>query len=176
MKRILKSKKGLSLLEGLIALMLLALVATGAFTVLLSTSRKTSEPDIREEMALAVEKAQQMLQIYVYPDTDFSELETDIGSHTVNFSQGLCGTETEGVALDVGTHGISCLLPPVCDEANSSFVYMVSEVAGAGQRPRHYDMAKQKYADGTSSSTTPNMGSNTERKVEFTIVCNGYTL
>lgn len=176
MKRILKSKKGLSLLEGLIALMLLALVATGAFTVLLSTSRKTSEPDIREEMALAVEKAQQMLQIYVYPDTDFDDLKTDIGSHTVNFAQGLCGTETEGAALTLGgTHDISCLLPPVCDEANSSFVYKVTEVGGAGQRPRSLDQAKVKGWDGTPTSN-PNTGSNTERKVEFTIVCNGYTL
>ena len=49
MKKILKSKKGVTILEGLIALALLALVATGTFAVLLSSSRKSSQPDIRED-------------------------------------------------------------------------------------------------------------------------------
>lgn len=55
-KYILKNKKGVTLLEGLIALALLAIVATGTFSVLLSASRKTSSPDMREELVFAVEK------------------------------------------------------------------------------------------------------------------------
>ena len=45
-----KNKKGVTILEGLIALGLLAAVSVGIFGVLLSLSRKSYEPDIREEM------------------------------------------------------------------------------------------------------------------------------
>ena len=57
MKRILSKKTGVTILEGLIALGLLALVAAGTFGVLLSVSRKAGSPDIRESMILAVERA-----------------------------------------------------------------------------------------------------------------------
>ena len=179
MKRILKSKKGLSLLEGLLALMLLALVATGAFSVLLSTSRKSSEPDIREEMALAVERAQQMLQVYVFPNAlypDSSAMYSDFGSYTYNISRGLCENETTDFAtLGVGSHNIECLLPPICDRSNSSFIYDVSTGSSAALRPRSFDQAKVKKADGTDSPVT-NTVSSDEINVSFSIKCNGYTL
>ena len=64
LKRVLTKKKGVTILEGLIALGLLALVAAGTFGVLLSVARKSGAPDIREEMVLAVERANDQLQMY----------------------------------------------------------------------------------------------------------------
>ena len=61
-RKILKNRKGVTLLEGLIALVLLAMVTTGTFAVLLSTSRRSAQPDIREEMTFAVERAMNKLQ------------------------------------------------------------------------------------------------------------------
>lgn len=58
------NKKGVTLLEGLIALALLAMVAVGTFSVLLSSSRKSSGPDKYEEMLLAVERVHHGLQVF----------------------------------------------------------------------------------------------------------------
>ena len=59
MKKLLKSKKGVTILEGLIALLLLAMISVGTFGVLLSTSRKSAQPDIREEMMKLLEDNEQ---------------------------------------------------------------------------------------------------------------------
>ncbi|MBR3603345.1 MAG: prepilin-type N-terminal cleavage/methylation domain-containing protein [Elusimicrobiaceae bacterium] len=172
MKRILKSKKGVSLLEGLIALMLLAIVATGTFGVLLSTSRKSSAPDMREEMALAVDRAQQMLQVYV--NANQTNISSDFGdTYATQISSGLCGDDTTPLA--VGEHEINCLLPHQCDVKNSGFIYKVSEVANAALRPRTTDLAKKKKEDGTDDAVVNNAAT-TEIQVEFLISCNGYTL
>lgn len=64
MKRSLKNKKGVTILEGLIALMLLALISVGTFSVLLSSSRKTASPDLREDMTLSIERAHHALQAF----------------------------------------------------------------------------------------------------------------
>lgn len=122
MKRFLKNKKGITLLEGLIALTLLALVATGTFAVLLSTSRKSTGPDIQEEMALAIEKANKLLQAYVrQPFTDI-----DVNVLPPN---GLCNFDDEGGPLALGKHDITCLLPPICDRS----VYNHLEEGGGRQ-------------------------------------------
>lgn len=59
---ILKNKKGVTLLEGMIAILLLAVVTVGTFGVVLSSSRKVSQPDIREEMVLAAEQMHHFVQ------------------------------------------------------------------------------------------------------------------
>ena len=90
MKQLLKSKAGVTVLEGIIALGLLALVAGGAFGVLLAASRQTSQPDVREEMVFAVEKVKNLLQMYTgVVDADGAVL-TDAPIPD-NFRQGLCG-------------------------------------------------------------------------------------
>ncbi len=163
MKRILKSKKGVTILEGLIALMLLALVATGTFAVLLSTSRKSSAPDIREEMALAVERANNLVQAYVLPSGM-----TDLGSAwcngssgcTTNFATGLCGNDLS--PMGTGTHIINCMLPPICDPRQSRFAYIVNTV--------------NKSIPLTAQDSQSSSSSSTMYSVRYEISCNGFTL
>lgn len=81
MKNIFTNRKGVTVLEGLIALGLLALVATGTFSVLLSVSRKGTNPDMREEMIYAIEKANNLLQGYVLSQT------TDYGNSMASFKR-----------------------------------------------------------------------------------------
>ena len=109
--KLLQSQAGVTVLEGVIALGLLAVVTAGAFGVLASASRKSSQPDIREEMTLAVEKVKDWLQA------------TDSSS-----SVQLCGDEAVGGPLALGEHNVKCMLPLVCDQnsTNSSFTYSVS--------------------------------------------------
>ena len=84
LKRIFRKRKGVTILEGLISLGLLALVASGTFGVLLSISRQASSPDIREEMVWAVERAHEQLQMYA------AEIQS-AGGVEFSLANGLCG-------------------------------------------------------------------------------------
>lgn len=169
MIRFLRNKKGVTLLEGLIAMMLLALVTTGTFAVLLSTSRKTSQPDIREEMALAVDRASQMLQAYVYNANDTSTLST---TQQDRMNSGLCEGADSTPLSTLTAHDISCLLPPICDQGtvgHSSFVYYVEDTSLS--LPSHTsDLATSDASALASGEREP------LRTIRFEITCNGYTL
>jgi len=158
-KNLLISKKGVTVLEGVIALGLLALVAGGAFAVLLSASRQTTQPDIREEMTLAVDKANNLLRAYVgIADANGSPVPAKLRG-------GICcnghnGDPTFCSSTPLALHtqlDISCQLPPICDANNSSFGYTVTNISG-------------QVGTGTSEHTEY------FDVVRFDITCNGYTL
>lgn len=170
LKRVLTKKKGVTILEGLIALGLLALVAAGTFGVLLSVARKSGAPDIREEMVLAVERANDQLQMY----------SSGIVSGMTNsklyeqYANGMCGGSlipaevkvSDSSPMSIGSHNIKCMLPPLCDYSNSTFTYTVREASftthnyGASNMVTDYAIA------------FPTKG----RQVTFNITCNGFTL
>lgn len=156
MNRLLKNKKGVTILEGLIALGLLALVAGGTFGVLLSVSRKSSQPDIREEMLLAVERAHEQLQMYTSGDTTNLPLE---------YQNGLCEDKRDTTPLASGKHYIECMLPAICDPNNnkSAFFY---EVAFRPVNVAGFPTANTYRVSSFESAKT----------ITFNITCNGFTL
>lgn len=165
MKNILCKKTGVTILEGLIALGLLALVAAGTFGVLLSVSRKAGSPDIRESMTLAVERAYDQLQMYA----------PDINSVTNNFipdelKYGLCGNDSSPLAMG-RTHNINCMLPPICDRRHSSFSYTTGTEKGNIEIPFSSQYGENGMATGMVGVQYTNILS-----VRFFISCNGFTL
>ena len=170
LKRVLTKKKGVTILEGLIALGLLALVAAGTFGVLLSVARKSGAPDIREEMVLAVERANDQLQIY----------SSGIVSGMTNsklyeqYANGMCGGSlipaevkvSDSSPMSLDSHNIKCMLPPLCDYSNSTFTYTVREASFTTHNYGASNMVTD-YA-----SAFPTKG----RQVTFNITCNGFTL
>lgn len=156
MKKFLQNKKGVTLLEGLIALLLLAMVATGAFAVLLSTSRQSGKPDMEEEMALAIERAGYELQ-----------MRYDVLGGQENLPEelkgGLCGNDNDPFSTS-GSHYINCKLPPICDrsDSRSSFYYQVEE--GEQEFNTHLQAADK------GISLAPAVD------ITFYITCNGFTL
>ena len=170
LKRVLTKKKGVTILEGLIALGLLALVAAGTFGVLLSVARKSGAPDIREEMVLAVERANDQLQMY----------SSGIVSGMTNsklyeqYANGMCGGSlipaevkvSDSSPMELGSHNIKCMLPPLCDYSNSNFTYTVREASFTTHNYGASNMVTD-YA-----SAFPTKG----RQVTFNITCNGFTL
>lgn len=170
LKRVLTKKKGVTILEGLIALGLLALVAAGTFGVLLSVARKSGAPDIREEMVLAVERANDQLQMY----------SSGIVSGMTNsklyeqYANGICGGSlipaevkvSDSSPMSIGSHNIKCMLPPLCDYSNSTFTYTVREASFTTHNYGASNMVTD-YA-----SAFPTKG----RQVTFNITCNGFTL
>lgn len=158
LKHLLTKKTGVTVLEGLIALGLLALVAGGTFGVLLSVSRKTGTPDIREEMSLAVERANELLPMYAPLLQGSNMSDAKIADA---YKEGLCGEDVS--PLSPGEHAIECLLPPICDEQNSSFVYTVAE------NPITLPSA-------VPSDTKYYYPSQSHRQITFEITCNGFSL
>lgn len=119
MKKILSNKAGVTVLEGVIALGLLALVTAGAFGVLLAASRQTTRPDVREEMILAVERANNELKVYtgLGDGAEANMLNTDTFPQNRNpYRAG-----NQGTAVDIKSY-----LPPICDRNNSSFTFTVN--------------------------------------------------
>ena len=161
MKRILNNKMGITLLEGIIALGLLALAATATFGVLLSVSRKSSSSDIREEMLWAVERAHERLQMY-NGVTDITVLPEG--------KRGLCGDEANnGHPLSEGTHTITCMLPPLCDlQRNSSFTYTVTLDDLYGVQNALYNPQVEVPSDEEPLYQ--------RKHIAFNIQCNGFTL
>lgn len=172
MKFLLTNKKGVTILEGLIALLLLAMVSVGTFGVLLSTSRKAAKPDIEEEMLLTVEKTRDLLQIYSFYMLDDSTLQSDTHAAVIEaVRQALCVEDTSTNPLSTGEHTVTCMLPTICDANNSSFSYTVSDSTVSASA------FWSKYGDnGHENSTDFGSGSVPSRQILFNISCNGYTL
>lgn len=165
MKRILTSKAGVTLLEGVIALGLLALITGGAFAVLLAASRQATQPDIREEMSLAVEKAHEQLKILaMYGDQSDVNNVADLSKTSLpsrfysNGQAGLCDKEDNPLST-TKSHNIACLLPPICDANTSSFTYQVENSTAL-----------------ESAGSSETGGTPAPYKITFSITCNGYSL
>ena len=121
-----KNRKGVTILESLIALTLLAVVAVGIFGVVLSISRKTNESDVREETALAMESAIEKLNLYegAYRAQDKDPNTAEVTSLMPPLPKGLCAHVAalqDLRPLKNGMHDIECFLPPVCDKTTSFF-------------------------------------------------------
>ena len=173
MKRILTAKDGVTLLEGVIALGLLALIAGGAFAVLLASSRQTTQPDIREETILAVERMNGLLKSYTgYMDADLREQSKGYLVESLNPStSGTLGNDfhvTSWSNLDslVGnTYEISQSsrqLPPICDGNKSKVEYTIKNV--------NHDVPFQLRGEGGETLRTVNYA------IQYKVTCNGYQL
>ena len=181
--RNLKSRDGVTILEGLIALGLLATIAVGILGVLLSVSRKNIRPDIREEMVLAVEKAHEKLQLYTALNAN-----EDVPS---GYPQGLCENDAaDAQPLSTSSaHDIACMLPAICDRNNSSFSYTVFERDSLFTLPTGISLGCS-FDDASVPLMGPDDQSCYENRhdadslakarklleIDFHIKCNGFTL
>ena len=161
MNRFWKGKKGVTLLEGLIAIGLLAMVSVSTFSVLLSISRRATQPDIREEMFLAIERAHEGLQRYTQARFDPSNS---------FYQQGLCSNITDTDPMGTGEHDIKCMLPAMCGPTNSSFKYTVSDNDISSIVGNKLTAEESLVPSGSESWFY------TIRNISFNITCNGYTL
>ena len=119
MNRFLKNKKGVTLLEGLIAIGLLAMVSVSTFSVLLSISRRAKQPDLREEMLLAVERAQDGLLGDARQDLLNGTQPVCVYNNSIyNDPHPLLANSPHDMA-------IKCLLPRKCD-TSSTFGYTLN--------------------------------------------------
>lgn len=165
-KHFLSKKAGVTLLEGLIAMALLALVAGGTFGVLLSVSRKTDQPDRREDMAYAVEQVNELLKYHL------SQAQLS-GSGYDYLKTMLCG---DNDPLKLGTHTVNCRLPKSCDVNNSHFSYTIStqninwSTSAEGFSNADREASAITTGAGTNNVTVPSL------KITYDIKCGGFSL
>ena len=123
--------KGFTLAEALIAMLLVAVLAAGVITALMSTKRAITMPSNKEDMVFAVET----LNTYLQTATTSTGLICPLGSgSSSSFSHAL--DETPGCmnAIDnnngflAACHNVNCLLPRSCttNTTDSYFVYNVT--------------------------------------------------
>lgn len=108
------NKKGYTIVEGIIAMLLVAIMVGGIFTALMASRRAIIEPSYREEMLYTVESLSNQLKNYV-------DAEGAVAS--------LCGSTTP---LSNGEHDCSSMLPDVCrtdGDYDSSLIYTVTGIA-----------------------------------------------
>ncbi len=145
-----KNKKGFTLLESLMSMLIVAIIAGGVFATLMSARRAISQPTYREDMLFALESAKDMFQNFAVnnvADNSTSWLVKDIAEER------FCGNSISTL-ISGNDVNINCLLPETCGIDNSSFTLRVL---------RKYD----------SSHNPP---TNSPYEVFFRIVCNGETL
>lgn len=168
---------------------LLAIVAVGVFGVVLSISRKSNEPSVREDVAFAVEKARDELQRYAFLLD--SEITIDVTTLNPPLPAGICAATSPDITpLSTGVeHNIACMLPPVCDPDNSSFTYNVELQTNPWWNESDwaleeigtpYVMSKDMisfYGDPDGDgSYDPSWNMARGKRITFTVTCNGYKL
>lgn len=126
MKQVL-NKKGFTLAEALVAMLLVAVMAAGIITALMTTKRAIITPSNKEDMVFAVEKAASLLQM---ADED-STIQEVFGSDCNSTTEALALTETESSSCTradrAACHNISCMMPASCQGAGDYFVYKVAK-------------------------------------------------
>ena len=173
--KLLHNKAGVTVLEGIIALGLLAVVTAGAFGVLASAARQSSQTDMREEMLLAVEKAKDLLQMYTGDGKDrVSQVYANGLCTGVQNPKDLTQSLNDSPPLAIGEHNIVCMLPPICDKThqNSFFTYKVE--SNSNSITHYLTDSDFEVEDSTSNPVT--MYSPQTRRITFEISCNGYEL
>lgn len=178
-KHILQNKSGVTVLEGVIALGLLAVITAGSFGVLLSVSRQATQPDIREEMILAVEKANDEIKAFLAfgetqagADMGLKDKAKDYIPLVLRSSDeyGLCEDESYAQPFDPNYpfYDISCMLPPICDKSDTTNNYFRYKVS----------VDSQDATAGLGSTYEDNweIPSVNRYTIRFDIKCNGYRL
>ena len=173
MSKIFKSKEGVTILEGLVAMGVLAMVAVGVLGVVLSISRKSNQPDIREEMAYAVEQAYHDLQLYTSTDPN-SPLPAGSGIPCMCSADPCHEGDPDAMhplAVTSEERPIDCRLPSLCDGAKSSFSY---RVMSSDNFPNPSQL--QQFPAGGATPSLENWSQIRNLSVNFSITCNGYKL
>ncbi len=101
-----KNNKGFTIAEGLVAMVLLAIVTVGIFSAVLSSVRATKAPDVKEDLAFAVSAAN-------------AQIKRAWGNAGSAQNTLICGS-----VFNANGGDLSCFLPTSCSiQAGSTMTY-----------------------------------------------------
>lgn len=142
-----KNKKGFTLAEALVAMLLVAIMAAGVIVALMSTKRAIVAPTNREEMLFAIEEVSSILQSLSATDAPICLVED------TEFGTALEETPNCGQGSTQNCHDVSCKAPNSCQGANDFFVYSV-----------------------TTPPDNPQENTQDQKYISFMISCEGQTI
>lgn len=122
MKKI--KNKGFTLAEALVAMLLIAVMAAGIITALMSTKRAITMPGNKEDVYLAIETSKSLLQ-----QADLNTPRVCNKDTNFNFALQLTPECTTAIAsnssITTKCHNLICEAPPSCQGDGDYFVYSV---------------------------------------------------
>ncbi|WP_428898393.1 prepilin-type N-terminal cleavage/methylation domain-containing protein [Parelusimicrobium proximum] len=125
-KRKIPAKKGFTIVEGIVAILLLAIVTAGVYGVILSTVRANIVPDIKEDSAYQIEAVTAALKLLMTgAPSDFDAAKEVMPCIFV----GKTSTNPADY-LTVGVHDIPWCMPLECLD-DTTFKYIVYQDVGA---------------------------------------------
>jgi Tfp pilus assembly protein PilV len=127
-----KHNKGFTIIEAVIAMLLVAVITGGVFTALMAARRAIIEPSYKEDMAFAAEGV-------------LNELKTNVSfSNSKGVGNDPCNTSSP---LSLTTHRIDCRLPAACNTDGSQMAYTVNN--------NTYTVVKDDLISGASQVALP---------------------
>ncbi|MDR1124139.1 MAG: type II secretion system GspH family protein [Elusimicrobiota bacterium] len=113
------NNKGFTIIEAVIAMLLVAIITGGVFAALMAARRAIIEPSYKEEMAFAAEGV-------------LNELKTNVDASTADGHGSGVGDDPCGNSgpLTWGGHSVNCKLPEACPDGSgpSTIFYDVHEM------------------------------------------------
>lgn len=130
---VMKKRKGFTLVEIIVSILISAMVAMSSFSIFTSTMTSQKKADKREISALAIRMVQEQLKSYVTADTAWTP--SPNASWRLCNHLGVCDTYA-GWALQAGAHNITNFLntepflTKLCNGniVNCSFTYTVTDL------------------------------------------------
>lgn len=126
------NNKGFTLAEALISMLLVAIMAAGIITALMSTKRAISAPSNREDLVFTIEAINSRLQTATTSSAKLSEDSSSFSS-ALSLTPNCTSAVNSGVIANIKTncHNLTTLLPASCSSssitggASSYLVYNV---------------------------------------------------
>lgn len=108
-----KNKKGFTIIESVVAMLLVAIVVGGVFAALMAARRGITEPGYKEDMVYAVESVNNLLKLNVS------------GAAANGAGVGPCTIASN--ALSSGEKSVACMIPQDACGPGSTFTYTVAD-------------------------------------------------
>lgn len=122
-----KNNKGYTMMESVVAMLLISIIVGGVFSALMASRRAIIEPSAREDMVYAVETVSNRLKAAV--------------DGTVSSNNGakdsICGKESTPLRINSTEYKADCFLPDVCAE-DSEIFYKITKHTVDVPMPSNY--------------------------------------
>ena len=118
------NNKGFTLAEALVAMILIAVMAAGIITALMSTKRAITMPSNKEDIYLAIETSKSFLQSAATTATICDNDNDNFGS-ALELTPDCTTAVANNGSITEKCHNLACKAPPACQGNDDYFVYGV---------------------------------------------------
>ncbi|WP_424244089.1 type II secretory pathway pseudopilin PulG [Elusimicrobium posterum] len=156
MNNIFKNKKGITIAEALISMVLLAMITVGIYGVIMASMRSAKKPNSREEIAFAIDHVNTILKSRITREN------LSVNSFNICRSGGTANYGNPSVFNITNCTDPQRFLPEMCDASQSTFEYTVTIT--------NYPLIK------TDVNGNPYTENKENYSISFNVSCNGVAM